>query len=247
MDIEKMESLEDLFELENLKRYVYIYYQIQKTRITVGNRIHSYTQGTAEIPDGVEYLISLKEFTEQIEKELEKRITQIVRDHPFYSEYLRYVKGIGPMLGASIIAHGPYSRFATVSKLWKYMGVAPGQGPFNQDKKYNRKMKVTFYKAGFNFVKLGDRSPYGSLYKEFREEYEKKWPDKSKLNKHLAALRKVVKLFASHVWAVWWEIMEGKEPPTMPYPFVHQTGHRDYYDPWEFTEKVKKWRTKYVT
>ena len=248
-----------------LRKYVELYYDVQKERIQMRNRITSYLwlqaarrgevkegdrrargkfskladdyiKHKVDVPDDVAYLVELHNYLFEAERVLAIKLAEFANNHPFYTAYLRHVKGIGPILATAIIAYGPYSRFATVSKLWKYAGMAPGQGPGNPDKKYNRKMKVTFYKAAMQFVKLSDRSPYGRLYKKFRAEYDQKWEDRPKYQRYWASLRKVAKLFASHVWAKWWEVVEGKKAPTKPYPFVHQDGHADYYDPDDFTD-----------
>lgn len=262
--IKALPSLPDDYPL--LRKYVELYYDIQKSRIQMENRITSYLwlqaatrgeiqpgdkrargkfakmtklylKGKEEPPEDIEYFVVTRNHLYELERVLGIKLGEFAYTHEFFTEYLQHIKGIGPILGTGIIAFGPYSRFPTISKMWKYMGTAPGQGPGNPDKKYNRKMKVTFYKSAMQFVKLGVRSPYGRLYKKWRAEYDQKRPEWKPFRRYWASLRKVAKLLAAHVWLVWWSLMEGQDPPTKPYPFAHQQGHADYYDPWEFTAK----------
>lgn len=78
----------------------------------------------------------------------------------------------------------------------------------------------------------GDGTPYGRLYETWREEAEVERPNWPDGRKHYRALRKLEKLFLSHLWQVWREEL-GLDTPD-PWIFAHG-GHdaSQRIDPWE--------------
>ena len=108
---------------------------------------------------------------------------------------------------------------------------------------YNPQAKMLAYKIGAQFVKQG--AEYRDLYDQFRKEYEarpdlqaqraeragkvsKKGTSKGTAHIHAMAMRRVEKLFLSHLWAEWRKL-EGL-PLTEPYA-IAQLGHADYIPP----------------
>jgi len=55
-----------------------------------------------------------------IEKGIYAYIYKRIKENPLWKDYLRYVKGVGPILVAGLIILLHPSRFETVSKMWKY-------------------------------------------------------------------------------------------------------------------------------
>lgn len=89
---------------------------------------------------------------------------------------------------------------------------------------WSPKFKVLSWKLGQSFLKQGERSRYYGFYNEYKKEEREKHPKKQKVDGktyfndghlHNRALRKVTKLFLSHLWLRWREI-EGL-PVTEPY------------------------------
>ena len=235
------------------------YYDIQKLRIQTFGRIVAYVKSNFEkfedietpeqnkhsyvaelicrekipIPNDIVDLVWFYRELYDTEKQLYKKIDEFSKDHLYRVRYLNNIKGIGPVFASGIIAWlAPLSRFATVSKLWKYCGLAPGsvrrRGKMCD---YNPKLKTFMWRMGESFIKQKSRGGfYGMMYERFKQECQQKHPDWSKGHVHAWARRKIVKLFLSHAWEMWWRLMEGREPPTKPYAQEHLK-HVDYYRP----------------
>jgi hypothetical protein len=116
---------------------------------------------------------------------------------PVYQHYLSKIEGIGPILGANVVAllYDP-QRFRSVSALWHYAGyhVEEGRAPRLQKRKrvtWNPRLRVLGYKIGKSFVMCG--GGYRSRYEEYKEEYRKKHPDLSRGHIDAMARRKTVK------------------------------------------------------
>lgn len=215
--------------------------QIQKGRIQFGNRVSALERG-ADNGHGPQLLIAEKwaERFAQIEVELDTDIAKEVANYPIY-EYVSEVKGIGPMLAAKMIAMIDIGNSPTISALWRYSGYAVIDGERERPVKgeklhYNKRLKSTLYLIGSSFLKCS--SPYRSIYDSAKEYYvanrtnrqdgEEDW---TKLHIHRAAMRKMVKIFLSHLWVTWRQL-EGL-PISMPY--VHaKLAHEHYYEPEEF-------------
>ena len=68
---------------------------------------------------------------------------------------------------------------------------------------YDRQAKKLCYLIGVSFLRA--RSTYRAIYDEERTRLERERPNWSKGRQHLAALRKMEKLFLSHLWLRWAE------------------------------------------
>lgn len=115
------------------------------------------------------------------------------------------VKGIGPMLAARVVCMINIERANTVSALWRYCGYAVIDGKRERPTKgeklhYNARLKKACYLVGSSFLK--SRSPYADVYYKAKEYYteNREW---TKAHCHNAAMRKMVKLFLSHLWVIW--------------------------------------------
>lgn len=96
---------------------------------------------------------------------------------------------------------------------------------------YNKRLKTSLYQLGGSFLK--SKSPYRDIYDTYRVEYKRKHPDWTKMHLHLAANRKMIKIFLSHFWTRW-RTLEGL-PVTEPYVF-RVLGHskNDFYPSEDF-------------
>lgn len=92
---------------------------------------------------------------------------------------------------------------------------------------YNKRLKITVRLVGESFIK--SNSPYRLIYDNAKVRYDGR--DWTPLHIHNAALRKMCKIFLSHLWERW-RIMRGL-PTRMAY--VHEElGHETVYYPHEF-------------
>ena len=168
---------ESLEKLAVLKQLVATYYGIQKVRVAMGNRITSIVKEYGET-DYTNRLVDVYNVSEEIEKSIVKHIKPILREFPIYTEWLKYVKGVGDILSAGLIAGiKTPARFSNISKLWKYCGlhVVDGEAPSRRKGAkvdWNPFMKTLCWKLGESFVKT--KGFYRRAYEQFRAEEERK-------------------------------------------------------------------------
>lgn len=224
-DIERLKKLKN----RELRILVESFYDMQKLRIAMGNRIYAYGKaGLLEYIDPEPSLSKLKE----AEKELEKEITEIVEKHPLWDAWFKDIKGIGPIMAAGLIAwRDDISKSDTISAFWKYHGLAPSQTKRKKGEKldYNPKAKTHVWKVAMQLLKA--KGHYAEIYYQAKSKYEAREDIKQqhesneakggmksyKLHIHYMALRKMVKRLLSDTWIVWRKI-EGL-PVTEPYIF----------------------------
>lgn len=104
---------------------VEMYYDFQKTRIESSNRalMNSERNGISKEDlekYGVDAIYTkAKSFEDDIKKLIEKDLPS----KPLYSNYLKFVQGMGPILTAGAMAYiGDIARFPKISSLWQYCG-----------------------------------------------------------------------------------------------------------------------------
>ena len=205
-------------EYQEIRALVADYYDIQKVRIESHNRARAFRQGVSP-QEKAETKELIGDSLKKIEKQIEKEISKWLKNQEVWNEWLKGVKGIGPILAGSIIAnYGDMTRFATISKLWKYSGLAVNQNGQAQKKAkgekltFNPRVKVMVWKIGEAFIKT--KGGYRELYGKFREEYDQKWktPEDCKSvgckskgkgsclkgHRYQASKRKTVKVFLAH-------------------------------------------------
>jgi len=243
------ESFEKI-QNKKLRILVELYYDIQKLRVAHSNRLGLYRRFGFDEVEEYEYYINM---LKNAEDRLSKEISNILEYHPLWNDWLKYVKGVGKFWTACIIAWiDDISRFPNVSKLWKYSGYAVIDGVGQRKRRgqrpsFNIKLKALFYKIGVNLLKA--HSVYSEIYEKAKKyysgrkdilEYHKKKAEESekesvklslagyKNHIHMMALRRMIKIFISHVWYVWrkGEGLEVKKP----YP-IDILGHSDYIYP----------------
>jgi hypothetical protein len=204
------------------------YYDIQAMRIEVENQLRSASQGVSE-QDEKWTKVNVLNRLASIEKDIAKYTYQINKTYPIYTEWLENIKGIGDVLAAGLTSWtGDIERFATISKLWAYCGLAVNEEgravrrKAGQKSNWNTRLKTHLWKIGESFVKQqSNKSGYRKLYEEFRADYDKKWvyakdcgsagcaskgekKGKERLcmkgHRYAAAKRKTIKVFLAHYW-----------------------------------------------
>lgn len=174
----------------------------------------------------------LKKEREQLKRQIEEALSS----HPLWSEYLSYMWGFPPVQAAMIIAYiQDPRRFPTVSKLWRYAGMSPGQGPHAGNKAYHVKLKTAVYQAASTMMMAGS-TRIKELYRRLRGEEDRKHPELHKAHRHMRAMRKLCKILLYCIWRRWRDLL-GVETP-LPYAFdflKHPQG--DYIHPEWLLEK----------
>jgi hypothetical protein len=99
---------------------------------------------------------------------------------------------------------------------------------------YDAYAKKVLYLIAMQFIKARN-SPYTELYYRERNRLDRERPGWHDGRKHYTALRKVEKLFLSHLWQVWREALG--LPIVMPYAIAHM-GHDDgsWISAWDMVE-----------
>lgn len=195
---------------------------------------------------------------------LNERIEDYVKAHPAYTWFSR-VKGIGNLNIGKVLSLIDIERASTVSKLWRYAGIGVMDGKAERQQKgqklhYNKTLKSMCWRLGKGLIRA--KGSYYEFYREQKKAYEKRFLEEgreivsaTKLPKNerglkaetdeffalghldLMAMRKMIKLFLSHLWLKW---RQGEGLPiTAPYAHAIK-GHTDYRTPEEFMEPYPK-------
>lgn len=201
------------------------YYQIQKIRVAMGNEIRDMRERDMQ----VEKLDEFHEEFEDLENRIKRYLSRSLTDHLMW-DWLDDVKGVGPIIGASLITLIDPEEAPHASSVWKYAGLAPGQERKKGQKlDYNPKLKTACWKLGESFVKGGDK--WRKKYEESREFYEEKFPEEEEDedgnikytdgHKYAMAKRRTVKQFLAEFWAEW------RERLGLPVsePYAHRGDH----------------------
>lgn len=209
-----------------LRALVEDYYDIQGMRIEASNQLDAYRRSSDEIDQ--EWVDAFRETVLDrlilIEKGVEQYVNNRIKDEELYVEWLKDIKGLGPILSAGLICWiGDIERFDTISKLWAYIGLHVDKDGravrrrAGQKSNWHSRLKSHCWKIGESFVKQkADKSGYRALYDKFRKEYDGKWKTPEdcgsvgcknkgkgkcmKGHRFAAAKRKTVKVFLAHYW-----------------------------------------------
>ena len=206
-------------ELQQYKETRYLvrhFYRIQEHRIAMGGQIRSLKTDKLNTKPLDYYYEQL----EEMEKRLIKELTDSIKEEPIWTEYLKGVKGIGPIIAAVLINTIDIKKAQYPSSLWKLAGQTP-DSKRQKGKKldYNPDLKMTMYKIAKSFLMSG--SPYRRYYdqrKKLEEQRNKKRPKTEKLTKlhiHRRSNRWMIKFFLRDLYLNWREL-EGL-PVSEPY------------------------------
>jgi hypothetical protein len=101
-----------------------LYYDLQKSRIALENRLRAINQQTShQSQEEAKVLSSVLEDVVRMEKAIPKAFEAYVVSSPVWP-WLSGVKGIGVILAANLVSiYGDCSRFDTISKMWAYTGL----------------------------------------------------------------------------------------------------------------------------
>lgn len=216
------------------------YMQSQKIRIASQNRVRALEQQVDQGPETVFLNVLLNRFAE-IEKDITKQMTKVLKHHPAWP-WLTKVKGVGPTLATKLLGLIPedISSFTTVSKLWRYAGLAVIDGKAERPKKgeklhYNVRLKTVMYLIAGSMIK--SKSPYRLIYDRAKSYYQQTRPEWTKAHIHMASIRKMQKVFLCHLWEEWRTQLN---LPTREIYVIEVLGHEMKYHRDQFVDhKVK--------
>lgn len=233
---------------------------VQKQRVAFNNRIKAVEQGRDEMPEAHLEIIEFwhRTFINH-ESLLDNQIVDLVKPIPVVEEMVE-VRGIGKILAAKVISMIDIHECHNRADLWRYCGFAvlpfcedckvfiePNLDACSecggenivmkaerkvkgQPLHYNAELKVACYNVGRSLMRVnGDYKQ--RVYNSARQHYDDNRPDWSKLRRHQAAMRKMIKLWLSHLWEVWRKLEQ--LPIHDPY-VLNMKDHSTYLAPHEF-------------
>jgi hypothetical protein len=148
---------------------------IQKLRVAQGNRVAAMER------DGLpEEFIAFGRDTEDVLAKKERALNAYLAkqaERHFLSKWIKEQRGIGlPGFARLLGITGPLDRFATVSKLWRYLGLAVDNGAAPRRQKgvklnYSPAGRVLCHQLGESIVKMGKGGEYRTVYDQKRADY----------------------------------------------------------------------------
>lgn len=155
-----------------------------------------------------------------------RRIESIIIDHPLWTKFLEGVRGCGPAMAAVVITGFDISKAQYCSSLWKYAGYSveedgratgrytehlrdieytdsKGKPATRKGLKYDPWLRSKLYVLATCMIKLGGK--YRDIYAGYKNRLENhpKWADKTKMHRHLAAIRYMMKRFLVDLYINW--------------------------------------------
>ncbi len=187
-----------------LGHYARLLWDLQKERIQVGNRVSAMERdelGEEWTAIHQETLTILKKQEAAVNRELER----LAKRH-IMADWVLATRGLGlPGFARIVGVTGSFERFATVSKVWKYLGLAVVNGEAPKKRRgekldYSPQGRVVCFQISESIVKLG--GPYRELYDRKKAQYEERedWPQ---IRRHRAAMRYAVKALIKDMWIEW--------------------------------------------
>jgi len=215
------------------------YYQIQNHRIAFGNQIKALKEAKIKSNPLQGYCDTLY----AMEKDIANVLAASLKKEEIWNEYLKKVKGIGPVLASGLISLIDIKKARHISSLWKYAGfdVVNGKAPRmqrGQKTTWNPLMRTICWKVAKSFLMV--KSPYAKFYEKRKKYEQRKHKDLTKMHIHNRALRFMIKRFLSDLWLEWRTL--ANLPISAPY-VIDKLGHA--YSEKETLLKVKKKRNSH--
>jgi len=213
---------------------------IQRVRVAVGLSIKSRERYGHRVDPR---MVNLHGMMLDVEGSVVEYMRDEVEKQPEIYAWLTSIQGIGLRTAAMLIGLIDIRRSASVSALWKFSGLGVTNG--HADKResgvklcYSMRLKKTMYLVARGLIMSGNKL-YVGIYRESKEKYAREHPEwlrnekgkeikGGKLHVDLAARRRMLKIFAQHLWITWREI----EGLPVSKPWVHEHGgHVDLIPP----------------
>lgn len=158
-----MEAREARFLVDN-------YYLIQEMRKRAGNQGKAMSK--ADEPHTI--LDSMYGDVTKLEGFLQSSLDVYSANHPV-GDWMRSIKGIGPVLAAGLLAHIDIRECPSVGHIYSFAGLISGQKwEKGQRRPWNASLKTLCWKIGQSFVYFSgpnNPSPYGIRYRAWKELY----------------------------------------------------------------------------
>lgn len=182
--------------------------EVQRVRIAIGNRVFA-MEDSGLTSEWVAPVKTQQEELEKLEVAIDRQLTRLVKQHPLGEWITTEAKGLSPRsFGLLFGITGTLDRFATVSKLWKYLGlhVVDGGAPRRvrgQKLDYSPQGRTRCYVIAESIVKTGKGGKYRDAYDTKKAYYEAERGDWPQIRRHRAAMRYAVKELVKDLWIEW--------------------------------------------
>lgn len=140
------------------------YYLVQENRIRAAAQIRS----MSENGEPVTLLLWLSEQMRNLESQVKGALDKYSEGHPV-GRWARSVVGVGPVIGAGLLAHIDITKAPTAGHIFSFAGLNPKQEWKKGEKRpWNADLKTLCWKMGESFVKTQGHpdAVYGPLYAE---------------------------------------------------------------------------------
>jgi hypothetical protein len=120
---------------QRIKGIVRTIYDYQDIRVKMGNRLRFKADGSDQKDNGTEMAINSEDIpslvdafqdSKDIEANLVKSLAKELKGIKVYDEFLKNVKGVGPMMAAVIISEFDIHKAETISAMNQFAGLNPG-------------------------------------------------------------------------------------------------------------------------
>ncbi len=150
------------------------YYIMQDARIRTDGQIRAIKQGTEDKKGKViikpqephDLLMWFAEQNRVMEIQIKGALDHYTGGH-MVGDWMRSVKGIGPVISAGMLAHIDITRAPTAGHIWSFAGLDPrAEWKKGQKRPWNAQLKTLCWKAGESFVKVSGAEDafYGKVY-----------------------------------------------------------------------------------
>ncbi len=231
-----------------------LYYQIQENRIRASGQVRATINEVAEQVEPNALIRWVADNFRTIENDIKRALGPYVMSKRV-GRWAMSQRGIGPVIGAGLLAHIDITKSPHVSSLWRFAGQDPTSvWEKGQVRPWNARLKNLCWKVGQSMIKQqGRESLYADLFRQRKDlEVERNekllfkdqaaeglkrvgkgteaytWYKKGMLppgRLNLRAMRKSTKMFLSHYWAVAYECHYDKKAEN-PWIIAHG-GHAE--------------------
>lgn len=207
MNSEDMEQpQEDISAVGAYRWYADLYDQTQAARIATQNRFHALERERVGSKAQMNFLGNTVQQLRSMERAIERHMQKELKQHVLY-EWFSQVEGVGPILATKLLSFiEDINRFNTVSKLWRYAGLAVMDGKAERRRRgqqlhYNSRFKSTMYMVGTAIMRR--RGAYKTFYDAAKLYYKENRPDWDDGHIHIASMRRMEKAFLADLWEAW--------------------------------------------
>ena len=161
-----------------------------------------------------------------------RRLEAILDDFPIWEQWLKGVRGCGPAMAGVIISEIDITKARYASSLWKLAGLDVASDGRGRSRREEHLVKVSYTNTkgeaaernsitfnpflktkllgvlGVSFLRSG--SEYAQSYYDYKHRLESRedWQARTKLHRHRAAIRYMIKRFLADLY-VQWRTLEG--------------------------------------